>query len=216
MSTDLPTHVRTFVIGAGFAGPCAAIKLDEAGERDYLVIERGSDVGGTWRDNTYILAPPATCPRSSTRSRSPATRSGRAPSSRSRRSRPTSGASQTAPACWTASGSTPPSRTRYRQGDLRPRAPREGHARLPDRLRAHPDLQRLVSRSNPRRRRPGHRQGRDDHPAGRDRARLPQPVLRRRSQHRAGTLKHGVHDRVAGRLRRGRPDRMRKGGIVAV
>jgi cyclohexanone monooxygenase len=56
--TDLPAHVHTFVIGAGFAGLCAAIKLDEAGHRDFLVIERGSDVGGTWRDNTY---PGAAC-----------------------------------------------------------------------------------------------------------------------------------------------------------
>ena len=52
------THVRTFVIGAGFAGLCMAIKLQESGEPDFLVAERGSDVGGTWRDNTY---PGAAC-----------------------------------------------------------------------------------------------------------------------------------------------------------
>jgi cyclohexanone monooxygenase len=57
-TTTLPAHVHTFVIGAGFAGLCSAIKLDEAGERDFLVIERGGDVGGTWRDNTY---PGAAC-----------------------------------------------------------------------------------------------------------------------------------------------------------
>ena len=51
-------HVHTFVIGAGFAGLCMAIKLQEAGEPDFLVAERGSDVGGTWRDNTY---PGAAC-----------------------------------------------------------------------------------------------------------------------------------------------------------
>ena len=56
--TTLPAHVHTVVIGAGFAGLCSAIKLDEAGERDFLVVERGSDVGGTWRDNTY---PGAAC-----------------------------------------------------------------------------------------------------------------------------------------------------------
>jgi cation diffusion facilitator CzcD-associated flavoprotein CzcO len=54
----LPAHVHTFVIGAGFGGLGLAIKLDEAGERDFLVAERGSDVGGTWRDNTY---PGAAC-----------------------------------------------------------------------------------------------------------------------------------------------------------
>ncbi len=51
-------RVEQLVIGAGFGGLCAAIQLDEAGERDFVVIERGSDVGGTWRDNTY---PGAAC-----------------------------------------------------------------------------------------------------------------------------------------------------------
>jgi cyclohexanone monooxygenase len=57
-SQQLPGHVHTFVVGAGFGGLGLAIKLDEAGERDFLVAERGSDVGGTWRDNTY---PGAAC-----------------------------------------------------------------------------------------------------------------------------------------------------------
>jgi len=55
------TSVQTVdhvIIGAGFAGLCAAIKLDEDGERDFVVLEKGPDVGGTWRDNTY---PGATC-----------------------------------------------------------------------------------------------------------------------------------------------------------
>ena len=54
----LPRQVRHLVIGAGFAGLCTAIKLQEDGERDFLVVERGPDVGGTWRDNTY---PGAAC-----------------------------------------------------------------------------------------------------------------------------------------------------------
>ena len=53
-----PQPVDHLLIGAGFAGLCAAIKLDEAGERDFVVVEKGSDVGGTWRDNTY---PGAAC-----------------------------------------------------------------------------------------------------------------------------------------------------------
>jgi cation diffusion facilitator CzcD-associated flavoprotein CzcO len=56
--TTLPRHVSVLVIGAGFGGLAMAIKLDEAGRRDFLVVERGSDVGGTWRDNTY---PGAAC-----------------------------------------------------------------------------------------------------------------------------------------------------------
>ncbi len=51
-------RVRVLVIGAGFAGLAAARALDRAGEPDVLVLERGSDVGGTWRDNTY---PGAAC-----------------------------------------------------------------------------------------------------------------------------------------------------------
>jgi cation diffusion facilitator CzcD-associated flavoprotein CzcO len=52
------THVEHLVVGAGFAGLCAAIKLQEDGETDFLVVEKGADVGGTWRDNTY---PGAAC-----------------------------------------------------------------------------------------------------------------------------------------------------------
>jgi cyclohexanone monooxygenase len=51
-------HVEHLIVGAGFAGLCAAIKLQEDGERDFLVVEKGSEVGGTWRDNTY---PGAAC-----------------------------------------------------------------------------------------------------------------------------------------------------------
>ncbi len=54
----LPAHTRVLVIGAGFGGLGLAIKLAEQGENDFLVVERGGDVGGTWRDNTY---PGAAC-----------------------------------------------------------------------------------------------------------------------------------------------------------
>jgi cation diffusion facilitator CzcD-associated flavoprotein CzcO len=57
-TTPLPTSVTHLVVGAGFAGLGMAIKLDEAGETDFLVIEKDSDVGGTWRANTY---PGAAC-----------------------------------------------------------------------------------------------------------------------------------------------------------
>ncbi|MEU2035714.1 flavin-containing monooxygenase [Nocardia amamiensis] len=56
---DRPTrHARTIVIGSGFSGLGLAIRLVKEGRNDFLVLERGSDVGGTWRDNTY---PGAAC-----------------------------------------------------------------------------------------------------------------------------------------------------------
>ncbi|MBN9620882.1 MAG: NAD(P)/FAD-dependent oxidoreductase [Actinobacteria bacterium] len=51
-------HVGVLIIGSGFAGLGAAIRLLQDGRDDFLVIERGSEVGGTWRDNTY---PGAAC-----------------------------------------------------------------------------------------------------------------------------------------------------------
>jgi hypothetical protein len=50
---ELPEHVRVAVIGAGFGGIGAGVKLLEAGIRDFAILERGASVGGTWRDNTY-------------------------------------------------------------------------------------------------------------------------------------------------------------------
>ncbi len=41
------------IVGAGFSGISAAISLDKAGFGDYLVIEAGDGVGGTWFWNTY-------------------------------------------------------------------------------------------------------------------------------------------------------------------
>jgi cation diffusion facilitator CzcD-associated flavoprotein CzcO len=41
------------IIGTGFSGMGMAIKLLEAGNRDFVILEKASDVGGTWRDNTY-------------------------------------------------------------------------------------------------------------------------------------------------------------------
>jgi cation diffusion facilitator CzcD-associated flavoprotein CzcO len=47
------THVKVAVVGAGFGGLGAAIRLRQEGMDDFVVLERGDDVGGTWRDNTY-------------------------------------------------------------------------------------------------------------------------------------------------------------------
>jgi cation diffusion facilitator CzcD-associated flavoprotein CzcO len=41
------------IIGTGFGGLGAAIRLKQEGLDDFVVLERSHDVGGTWRDNTY-------------------------------------------------------------------------------------------------------------------------------------------------------------------
>lgn len=41
------------IIGAGFAGIGAAIRLKQAGIESFTMFERAGEVGGTWRDNTY-------------------------------------------------------------------------------------------------------------------------------------------------------------------
>ena len=46
-------HVGVLIIGAGFSGLGAAITLQKDGYTDFLVLERGNNVGGTWRVNTY-------------------------------------------------------------------------------------------------------------------------------------------------------------------
>ncbi|PWJ52763.1 Predicted flavoprotein CzcO associated with the cation diffusion facilitator CzcD [Quadrisphaera granulorum] len=45
--------VDVAVIGAGVAGLATAIQLKRRGRESFVVLERGDDVGGTWRDNTY-------------------------------------------------------------------------------------------------------------------------------------------------------------------
>jgi cation diffusion facilitator CzcD-associated flavoprotein CzcO len=46
-------HVQVAVIGSGFAGLAAAIRLKHGGTEDFVVLERAEDIGGVWRDNTY-------------------------------------------------------------------------------------------------------------------------------------------------------------------
>jgi cyclohexanone monooxygenase len=43
----------TLIVGGGFSGIGAAIKLDKSGMGNYLVVEAGDGPGGTWHWNTY-------------------------------------------------------------------------------------------------------------------------------------------------------------------
>ncbi|GII01059.1 flavin-containing monooxygenase [Planobispora takensis] len=49
----MSTRPGLTIIGSGFAGIGMAIKLKEAGYHDFVILEKASDLGGTWRDNTY-------------------------------------------------------------------------------------------------------------------------------------------------------------------
>ncbi|HET9694827.1 MAG TPA: NAD(P)/FAD-dependent oxidoreductase [Steroidobacteraceae bacterium] len=51
--TGAPEAIEVAIVGAGFGGLCMAIQLLERGERSFVVLEKGEEVGGTWRDNQY-------------------------------------------------------------------------------------------------------------------------------------------------------------------
>jgi cation diffusion facilitator CzcD-associated flavoprotein CzcO len=49
----MPVRTGIVIAGAGFAGIGMGIALKKAGYHDFVVLEKDSDLGGTWRDNTY-------------------------------------------------------------------------------------------------------------------------------------------------------------------
>lgn len=56
MENSFETNEETFdvvIIGAGFAGLISAIQLKKAGYHNFVILEKTSAVGGTWRDNIY-------------------------------------------------------------------------------------------------------------------------------------------------------------------
>ena len=52
------TSAPTVIIGCGFGGMAMAIELKKNGMNDFIILERSSDIGGVWRDNSY---PGAAC-----------------------------------------------------------------------------------------------------------------------------------------------------------
>ncbi len=57
-ATQLPETLDILVIGAGFSGLCAGIKLLEKGITGFRIVEKSHGIGGTWYENTY---PGAAC-----------------------------------------------------------------------------------------------------------------------------------------------------------
>lgn len=41
------------IVGSGFGGQCAAMRLLDRGIDDFVILERRDFVGGTWTQNTY-------------------------------------------------------------------------------------------------------------------------------------------------------------------
>ena len=41
------------IVGAGFGGIGMGIALKKAGFHDFVILDKGDDLGGTWRDNQY-------------------------------------------------------------------------------------------------------------------------------------------------------------------
>lgn len=48
-----PDAVDVLIVGTGFSGLCMAIQLRKAGVSSFLIVEKASDVGGTWWENRY-------------------------------------------------------------------------------------------------------------------------------------------------------------------
>lgn len=46
-------NTEVVIVGAGFSGLGMAIQLKKDGREDFVILEKGDDVGGTWRENTY-------------------------------------------------------------------------------------------------------------------------------------------------------------------
>lgn len=49
----METDYEAGIIGAGFAGLVAALRLKKSGRDSFVIFERATEVGGTWRDNVY-------------------------------------------------------------------------------------------------------------------------------------------------------------------
>jgi cation diffusion facilitator CzcD-associated flavoprotein CzcO len=53
MTTPSTRSLRIAIIGAGPGGICMGIKLKQAGFDDFVLLEKGQGVGGTWYHNSY-------------------------------------------------------------------------------------------------------------------------------------------------------------------
>ncbi len=52
-SAQIKPDFEVGIVGAGFAGIIAALRLQRSGRDSFVIFERAKEVGGTWRDNIY-------------------------------------------------------------------------------------------------------------------------------------------------------------------
>ena len=52
-NSEAQNFYKIIIVGGGFAGLGAAIKLKEAGVEDFILLEKAAEMGGVWRENTY-------------------------------------------------------------------------------------------------------------------------------------------------------------------
>src|SRR3954463_14948768 len=50
---QMGSEVEIAIVGSGFSGLAMARRLRRDGVEDFVILEKASDVGGTWRDNDY-------------------------------------------------------------------------------------------------------------------------------------------------------------------
>ncbi|MFO0547763.1 MAG: SDR family NAD(P)-dependent oxidoreductase [Polyangiaceae bacterium] len=53
MTNPAALSTQVLIVGGGFSGIGLAMRLLERGHRDFVVLEKSTRLGGTWRDNTY-------------------------------------------------------------------------------------------------------------------------------------------------------------------
>lgn len=53
MNSEEPVRTQLCIVGAGFSGLGMGIRLLQAGVTDFVILDSGPQVGGTWRDNHY-------------------------------------------------------------------------------------------------------------------------------------------------------------------
>ncbi len=50
---NIKAKYKVLIVGTGFSGICAAIRLRQSGIEDFIMLEKEDKMGGTWYVNKY-------------------------------------------------------------------------------------------------------------------------------------------------------------------